>query len=98
MSVAVAAQSPKAVLDEARARGSIDTLDYLAIVVQLGLLLLLLRQFQIESAAFLRLAMLAFAGFAVHALLPLAWRLPFFAGLSLAGIALVTGPVNAACC
>lgn len=50
----------------------------LIIGAQLALLLLLFRQFQIESAAFLRLAMLAFAGFVVHALLPLRLRLPFF--------------------
>ena len=96
MSVAAAAAIPEAALDEARSRGRIGLLDYLAILVQLGLLFLLLRQFQIESGAFLRLAMLAFAGFAVHAWLPLAWRLPFFAALSLAGIALVMGTANAA--
>src|SRR5690606_37371763 len=96
MSVAAAAAIPEAAPDEARSRGRIGLLDYLAILVQLGLLFLLLRQFQIESGAFLRLAMLAFAGFAVHAWLPLAWRPPFFAALSLAGIALVMGTVNAA--
>jgi D-alanyl-lipoteichoic acid acyltransferase DltB (MBOAT superfamily) len=68
----------------------------LLIVAELGLLLLLLRQYQIENAAFLRLSVLAFGGFIVHALLPLKYRLPFFAGLSLCGIALVLGWSNGA--
>lgn len=66
------------------------------IAAQLCLVVVALRQFQIESAAFLRLAVLAFGGFAVHALLPLKWRFPFFAALSLAGIVLVMGAANGA--
>jgi len=62
--------------------------------VQLALVLLLFRQFQIESAAFLRLSVLAFAGFAIHAVLPLSYRLPFFVLLSLVGIGLVMGVEN----
>src|SRR5262245_12964785 len=69
---------------------------FLIVAAQLGLLALVLRQFQIEGGAFLRLALLAFAGFAVHAYLPLRWRLPFFLVLSLAGIVLVLGAGNAA--
>jgi D-alanyl-lipoteichoic acid acyltransferase DltB (MBOAT superfamily) len=61
------------------------------ILAELSLLVIALRQFQIESAALLRLAMLAFAGFAVHAVLPLRYRLPFFTLLSLGGIVLVFG-------
>ncbi|MFM9969267.1 MAG: hypothetical protein ACKVQK_12825 [Burkholderiales bacterium] len=60
------------------------------------MLLLLMRQFQIESAAFLRLAALAFGGFAVYALLPLRFRLPCFVVLSLAGTCIVLGYQNAA--
>jgi D-alanyl-lipoteichoic acid acyltransferase DltB (MBOAT superfamily) len=82
--------------DEARARGGIGIANFLLIGMQLGLVLLLFRQFQIESAAFLRLALLAFGGFAIHAFLPLAYRLPFFVLLSLAGIAVVMGVANAA--
>lgn len=77
-------------------QGHISVANFLLVVAQLGLLLLLLRQFQIESAAFRLLAMLAFAGFAVHAWLPLRLRLPFFTVLSLAGIVVVMGAANAA--
>lgn len=73
----------------------IDITRYLLILVQLALLLLIIRQFQIESAAFLRIAILAFAGYAVHYWLPLAWRLPFFVILSLTGIAVVFGIADA---
>jgi D-alanyl-lipoteichoic acid acyltransferase DltB (MBOAT superfamily) len=71
-------------------------LQFAIIAIQLALVLLVLRQFAIEGAVFVQLAAFAFAGFAIHALLPLRWRLPFFAGLSLASLAFVLGPENAA--
>ncbi len=77
-------------------KGRISLVNYFLVLAQLSLLLLLLRQFQIESGAFLRLAMLAFAGFAVHALLPLRLRLPFFLLLGVVGIGVVLGVENAA--
>ena len=52
-------------------RGRITVLDFATVALQLVLVLVLLRQFQIESSAFRLLAMLAFAGFAIHAFLPL---------------------------
>jgi hypothetical protein len=61
------------------------------VTVEVALAVLVVRQFQIESAAFLRVALFAFAGFIVHAWLPLAWRLPCFALLSLGAIGLVLG-------
>jgi D-alanyl-lipoteichoic acid acyltransferase DltB (MBOAT superfamily) len=76
--------------------GRISPRAYVGISLQLGLVLLLLRQFQIEGAVFVRLAVFAFAGFAIHALLPLRHRLPFFAALSVAATAFVLGAVNAA--
>lgn len=96
MSVTAAATVSSQGLSDTRQQGRIGLVDYLVILAQLALLLVLLRQFQIESGAFLRLAMLAFAGFAVHAWLPLSWRLPFFSLLSLAGIGVVMGAENAA--
>ena len=77
-------------------RGRISTWGFLSILAQLGLLTLVLRQFQIEGGAFLRLWLLALAGFAVHTFLPLRHRLPFFLALSLAGIGLVLGLTHAA--
>ena len=88
------ANTGKAIGDEAPAQGRIGAIPYIVILLQLGLLTLLLRQFQIESAAFLRLALLAFGGFAIHALLPMRYRLPFFLGLSLVGIVLVLDVAN----
>jgi len=78
----------------APARGRIGIAHYIAVLLQLGLVALLLRQFQIESAAFIRLAILAFCGFAVHALLPIRHRLAFFLALSLAGTVVVLDLVN----
>jgi D-alanyl-lipoteichoic acid acyltransferase DltB (MBOAT superfamily) len=66
------------------------------VAVQLLLVLVLIRQFQIEGKSFVELTAYAFAGFAVHAFLPLPWRLPFFALLSLGSIVFVLGVVNAA--
>jgi len=89
LAVPGSAATPRA--NGAKEAGGISAARLLVVLAQLGLLMLVLRQFQIESAAFLRLSLLAFAGFAVHAVLPLRYRLPFFLALSLAGIALVLG-------
>ncbi|WP_157979448.1 hypothetical protein [Rhodoferax ferrireducens] len=62
--------------------------------LQLGLVLLVIYQFQLESRTFFNVMALGFAGFVVHALLPLPHRLPFFAGLSLAAIVLAFGPLD----
>src|SRR5262245_66580033 len=69
--------------------------DYAVIVTQLALLTLVFRQFQIESAGFLRLALVTFGGFAIHALLPLRYRLPFFLILSLLSVVVVMNAANA---
>jgi D-alanyl-lipoteichoic acid acyltransferase DltB (MBOAT superfamily) len=69
---------------------------FLILASQLGLLLVVLRQFQIESNAFLRVAALAFGGFAIHYFLPDRFRPPFFLFLSLSSIALVFGPAAGA--
>lgn len=86
----------RAISGERATKGSIGLRDFLILTAQLALVLLLFRQFQIESAAFLRLSVLAFAGFTIHAFLPLPYRFSFFALLSLAGIGLVMGLVNGA--
>jgi hypothetical protein len=67
---------------------------YVFLLLQLALLLVALRQFQIENAALLRISLLAFAGFAVHYFLPFKLRLPFFAALSLGALAMVMGAAN----
>lgn len=96
MSQSVTSAGPAKGAPVATNAATVSSTGLLIICAQLGLLLLLFRQFQIESAAFLRLAMLAFGGFVVHALLPLRLRLPFFALLSLAGIGIALGFVNGA--
>ena len=94
VSKAVTSQSPSGSGAQNNARISIG--HFALVGVQLLLVLVLLRQFQIEGKAFVELAAYSFAGFAVHAFLPLRWRLPFFALLSLGSIALVLGAANAA--
>jgi hypothetical protein len=66
----------------------------LLLVVQLGFLILVIRQFQIETAAFFHVILLTSAGFVAHTFLPFPYRLPFFVCLSLAGIGLVFGLVE----
>jgi len=56
--------------------------------------LLVIYQFQLESRTFFNVMALGFAGFVVHALLPLPYRLPFFAGLSLTAIVVAFGPLD----
>jgi D-alanyl-lipoteichoic acid acyltransferase DltB (MBOAT superfamily) len=63
---------------------------------QLLLVVLAARLLQIESPAFYQQVVpLAAFGFVVHHLLPAPHRLPFFAALSIGGIVLVAGLVNA---
>ncbi|MBI1968194.1 MAG: hypothetical protein HYS40_09400 [Gemmatimonadetes bacterium] len=70
---------------------------FAALAIQLGLLVLVIREFRIESPAFYKTVVpLAACGFVVHHLLPTPFRLPFFLVLSLAGIGLVFGWTNGA--
>lgn len=78
-------------MDVTVSKGRIGVKEYLLILFQLGIVTLLLRQFHIESAAFLQLALVAFGGFAIHALLPLQHRLSFFLLLSLIAIVVTLG-------
>jgi hypothetical protein len=84
----------KAPAEELHSRVSLGR--YVALLFQLGLLAIALRQFQIENAALLRISLLGFAGFAVHYFLPLRWRLPFFVALSIGGLWMVMGAANTA--
>jgi hypothetical protein len=61
---------------------------------QLLVLLLVIREFNIENEAFFRLAGLTVAAFPVHHFLPHRYRLSFFVAVSLAGIAIILGPVQ----
>ncbi|HZE73325.1 MAG TPA: hypothetical protein VE135_27770 [Pyrinomonadaceae bacterium] len=91
MHVAVVEKGIAASGDQTILKGKVSTSKLLIVVMQLVLLAFVLRQFQIESTVFFRLAVLAFVGFVLHALLPLRFRLPFFLLLSFLGIALVLG-------
>src|SRR5437762_4256587 len=64
---------------------------FLAVVVQFGLIVLLLQYWQLESQQLSRLMWLAFAGFVIHHLLPVRFRLRFFAGLSLVAVITAVG-------
>jgi len=67
-----------------------------AVAVQVALLVAVVHRFHLESRGFLHLLLLTLAGFPLHAALPPRYRPPFFLLLSLAGVALVVGPGNAA--
>ena len=67
-----------------------------AVLAQLVLLTLVVRTFEIESGAFLRVMMIACGGFVVHHLAPARLRLPVFVLVSLTGIVAVMGPANGA--
>jgi len=70
---------------------------FLSVVVQLGLLVLVIRQFRLENQAlYHNLMLLTFYGFLIHYFLPFRYRLPFFLLLSLAAIVGILGFVNGA--
>jgi hypothetical protein len=62
---------------------------FAVVAAQLGLLVWIIRLFELESARFGDLAVLALVGFVIHHLLPLRLRLPFFVVLSLGGLYLI---------
>lgn len=64
---------------------------FLAVLAQLGLLVILIRSFSIESEALVDISILTFFGFLIHSFLPYRYRHPFFLLLSLAGIGIVLG-------
>ncbi|MBJ22476.1 MAG: hypothetical protein CL933_23955 [Deltaproteobacteria bacterium] len=65
------------------------------ILLQFGLVILLLREFQLQSKVFLYLLVIAWSGFIVHHFLPRDWKMPFFVVLSLGTIGYVVGLVSA---
>jgi hypothetical protein len=70
---------------------------FLRVAVPLGLLVLVVRQFQLENQAFYsNIMLLTFYGFLVHYFFPHRYRLPFFLLLSLAAIAGIFGFINSA--
>jgi alginate O-acetyltransferase complex protein AlgI len=64
---------------------------FFAVVAQFGLIVMVVDYWQVESLSLARLMQLAFAGFVIHHLLPLRFRLPFFAMLSLLAVITVVG-------
>jgi D-alanyl-lipoteichoic acid acyltransferase DltB (MBOAT superfamily) len=69
---------------------------YLFFVAQLLILMIVIRQFQPVSDAFLRVVLIAFIGFMVHYFVPVKFRPPFFLFLSLLGIVIVFGLIASA--
>jgi hypothetical protein len=61
------------------------------VAAQFALMVLIVRLFELEGAAFADLLALAWVGFILHHFLPARYRLPFFAGLSVASLPLVLG-------
>ncbi|NUO81817.1 hypothetical protein HUU05_17235 [candidate division KSB1 bacterium] len=68
---------------------------FLSVAMQLGLLVLVVRQFQLENQVFYeRIMPLTFGGFLIHYFLPQRYRLSFFIVLSLVGIYAALGFPN----
>ena len=73
-------------------KGKVGILQLFGITLQLGILLLLLRIFNLEEDfGLLTLIPLIFGGFIVHALLPIRFRMPFFLLLSFSAICILIG-------
>jgi hypothetical protein len=64
------------------------------VAIQLVLALLVIERFQLESRTFFNVMLLGAAGFVLHAILPLRYRLGFFCLLSIAAIGIALGPVD----
>jgi alginate O-acetyltransferase complex protein AlgI len=66
-------------------------LPFVRTVVQLGLLLVIFKKYQIEGRAFLAVVTLAFWALPVHYLAPYAWKKPLFVAASIGGMFWVFG-------
>jgi hypothetical protein len=64
---------------------------FLVVVEQFALIVLLVQYWQLESQPLSRLMWLALVGFVIHHILPLRFRLPFFAMLSLLAVITAVG-------
>jgi hypothetical protein len=73
---------------------SSELAQFLAVVVQFGLIVLAVGYWQLESLTLARLMQLAFAAFVIHHLLPQRLRLPFFAIVSLVTVIVVVGQMG----
>ena len=102
-SVLLTAVAPASAIDKRNIRewlnqiiqGQLQLGKFLSLAVQLGLLTLVIGQFQLENQAVSsNLMPLAFYGFLIHYFLPSHYRLPFFLFISLAAIVGILGFVN----
>ena len=80
--------------DADAAKNAVSWPKFFLILGQLVLLLIAIRQFQIESGAFLKVFALSIVGFAIHYFLPFRYRMHWFLGLSIASIVVVMGVAN----
>ncbi len=73
----------------------LQVVKFLGAAIPLGILVLVIRQFQLENQAFYsNIMLLTFYGFLVHYFLPSRYRLPFFLLLSVAAITGIFGFAN----
>src|SRR5438552_11050149 len=82
------ALTPRRTSIESHAAGLVQ---FLAVIAQFGLIVMVVNHWQLESQLLARLMWLAFVGFVIHHLLPLRFRLPFFAMLSLFAVITAVG-------
>src|SRR5262245_45277301 len=68
-----------------------DLLTFAAVAAQLALIVLVLREFRLESDSFRWILRLVVPGFVIHHFLPARFRLPFFALLSVTATVMVIG-------
>jgi hypothetical protein len=71
-------------------------LQFLAVTLQFGLIVLLVGQWDIKGLSVARVMQISFAGFIVHHLLPKRFRLSFFALLSIAATVIILGDLSPA--
>jgi hypothetical protein len=90
------ARAARATTDPRAGRATTDILKFGFLLGQLAVVLFVFRELRLEEPAFLRLAAIAFAGFAVHYWLPFAWKEPFWIALSLGGAFVLLDVVPAA--
>src|SRR3982751_5543282 len=95
LAAANAAAGPAAAEQKRIAHATVDVVKFGALAGQLALLLAVFAVLRVDEGGFLRMAAASFGAFLVHYWLPFRWKEPFWIAASMAGAALLVGPVVA---
>jgi alginate O-acetyltransferase complex protein AlgI len=95
LAAAAASAGPQAAEQKRIGHAAVDLLKFAGLAGQLALLLAMFAFLRVDEGGFLRMAAASFGAFLIHYWLPFRYKEPFWIAASIAGAALLVGPVVA---